>query len=126
MNEEEISEDFDDSYGKHMEKFFCETNSTAIFKVCAYYQGLVLLPSATKLRQGNVFTPVCDSVHRGGLCPGRSLSRGSLSMGDLCPGVLCQGDSRLRTVTYGRFASYWNAFLFLNLGTCNSVLQKRL
>ena len=24
------------------------------------------LPSATKLRQGNVFTPVCQSVHRGG------------------------------------------------------------
>ena len=35
-----------------------------------------LLPSATKLRQGNVFTPVCDSVHRGG---------GSLSRGSLCP-----------------------------------------
>ena len=48
----------------------------------------VLLP-AMKLRQGDVFTPVCDSVHREGLCPsmhhrshdqGRSLSRrGSLS-----------------------------------------------
>ena len=25
------------------------------------------LPAATKLRQGNVFTPVCS---RGGLCPG--------------------------------------------------------
>ena len=24
-----------------------------------------LLPPATKLRQGNVFTSVCDSVHRG-------------------------------------------------------------
>ena len=37
------------------------------------------LPPATQLRQGNVFTPVCDSVHRGGsvqeggLCPGGSL-----------------------------------------------------
>ena len=46
----------------------------------------MFLPPATKLRQGNVFTPVCDSVQagslsRGGLCPGgvsvrRSLSRG--------------------------------------------------
>ena len=27
---------------------------------------VLLLPSATKLRQGNVFTPVCHSVHRGG------------------------------------------------------------
>ena len=25
----------------------------------------LLLPSATKLRQGNVFTPVCETVHRG-------------------------------------------------------------
>ena len=28
---------------------------------------LLLLPPATKLGQGNVFTGVCDSVHRGGL-----------------------------------------------------------
>ena len=43
----------------------------------------------TKLREGNVFTPVCDSVHRGssiqgGLCLGWSLSKGgggSLSRG---------------------------------------------
>ena len=27
-----------------------------------------LLPPATKLWQGNVFTPVCHSVHRGGVC----------------------------------------------------------
>ena len=26
------------------------------------------LPAATKLRQGNIFTPVCHSVHRGGVC----------------------------------------------------------
>ena len=35
----------------------------------------------TKLREGNVFTPACDSVHRGGLCPG---------------GFLCQGDPLVR------------------------------
>ena len=34
-----------------------------------------------KLREGNVFTPVCDSVHGGSLCPRASLSGGSLSMG---------------------------------------------
>ena len=28
----------------------------------------------TKLREGNVFTAVCDYVHRGGLCSGVSLS----------------------------------------------------
>ena len=26
------------------------------------------LPAATKLGQGNVFTGICDSVHRGGVC----------------------------------------------------------
>ena len=70
----------------------------------------------TKLREGNVLTPVCDSVHSGvsvqgrGLCPGGSLSReglcpgGSLSREGVCPGrvsvreglrrggVVCQGD----------------------------------
>ena len=55
-----------------------------------YHIILCSLPPATKLRQGNVFTPVCDSVHGGssvqrGLCPERSLS------GGLCPGVSVQG-----------------------------------
>ena len=62
----------------------------------------VLLPPTMKLRQGNIFTPVCDSVHRGvsvpgslsqgGLCPGPG---GSLS-GGLCPGGLCPGGSLSR------------------------------
>ena len=61
-----------------------------------------LLPPATKLQEGNVFTPVCDSVHKGvsaqgGLCP-----RGSL-LGELGPVSVM--------VTCGRYASYWNAFL---------------
>ena len=33
----------------------------------------VSLPHATKLRQGNVFARVCDSVHRGSLSRGGSL-----------------------------------------------------
>ena len=63
----------------------------------------------------------CLSVHRGrglslcsggGLCPG-----GSLSMG---VGGLCQGNPRTetpspRTVTSGRYATYWNAFLLISL-----------
>ena len=40
----------------------------------------------TKLREGNVFTPVCDSVHRGG-----SLSRGVSVKGGLCPGFSVKG-----------------------------------
>ena len=30
------------------------------------FGSLIILPPATKLRQGNVFTPACHSVHRGG------------------------------------------------------------
>ena len=56
------------------------------------------LPPATKLRQGNVYTLVCDSVHREGLCPGR--------------GVSVRETSRHHTVTCGWYASYWNAFFF--------------
>ena len=54
----------------------------------------------TKLQEGDVFIPVCDSVHGGG---GRSLSRG-VSGGSL---------SRRppHTVKSGRYASYWNALL---------------
>ena len=51
----------------------------------------------TKLWKGDVFTPLCHSVHKGkgGLCPGEMVSvqrEGSLSRGrGLCPGGLCQG-----------------------------------
>ena len=32
--------------------------------LCHLNQIAILLPSATKLHQGNIFTPVCHSVHR--------------------------------------------------------------
>ena len=47
---------------------------------------LPFLPPATKLRQGNVFTPVCHSVHRG-----RGSLSGGLCLGGLCPRVSVQG-----------------------------------
>ena len=67
----------------------------------------------TKLRKGNVFTPVCDSVHRGWSLWGVSI-QGSLWLqgGCFCPGGLCRGDT-FHTVKSGRYASCWNAFLFL-------------
>ena len=40
-----------------------------------------------KLWKGNVFTPVCHSVQRGGSCPG------GLCPGGFCPGGLCPGRS---------------------------------
>ena len=48
-------------------------------------QGRYFCRSQTKLREGNVFTPVCDSVRRG-----VSVHRG------LCQGGLCQGGSLFR------------------------------
>ena len=51
---------------------------------------LLLLPPATKLRQGNVFTPDCDSVYGGG-----SLSWGVFVQWGLClgGGGICPGGS---------------------------------
>ena len=69
--------------------------------------------------QGNVFIPVCHSVHRGKVsvpvCITGHITGGSLSRGDHCPGGslsrrgLCRGDTP--RVTSERDASYWNAFL---------------
>ena len=38
------------------------------FRMRLLVQGVIYLPPATKLQQGNVFTPVCHSVHKGGVC----------------------------------------------------------
>ena len=55
---------------------------------------LSLLQPATKLRQGNVFTPVCNSVHRGvsvPACTTGHITRGSLSRGTSVQGSLSRG-----------------------------------
>ena len=57
------------------------------------------------LGQGNAFTPVCHSVHRWGLHTGGSASRKG---GWADPPIAYYG---IRS-TSGRYASYWNAFLF--------------
>ena len=59
-------------------------------------EDVAIYRTQTKLRQGNVFTPVCDSVHRGR----------SLSGGVLCPGGSLSGRSSC-TVKNVRYASYW-------------------
>ena len=78
---------------------------------------MYLLPRATKLREGYVFTGLCDSVHVGGglsvpacttghMTRGFSVQggvsvwgRGSLSLGGLCPGW---GQSLSQGVSVGR------------------------
>ena len=68
---------------------------------------LSLLPPATKLGQGYVFTRVCDSV-QGGLDqapPGsRHLPRKQTPQHSACWEI---------RATSGRYASYWNAILFI-------------
>ena len=65
--------------------------------VIALHFGLHSLSPTTKLRQGNVFTPVCDSVHRGvSLSRGVSVSvQGFSIQGVSVQGGLCQVDPPL-------------------------------
>ena len=78
-----------------------------------------LLPSATKLRQGNVITPACHSVHRGGIY----LSAWDAPLANTPPPSRHPRDPGRHTPRAdtpppadgncsGRYASYWNAFLF--------------
>ena len=53
----------------------------------------LLLPSATSLRQGNVFTSVCHSVHRG--CLGGHPPRADTSLGRQPPGQTHRVDTPL-------------------------------
>ena len=70
-------------------------NKWAFLLECILVENKFLLPS-TKLRQGNIFTGFCHSVHRG-------------------RGHVWRGSMRARRDGHcsGRYASYWNAFLFL-------------
>ena len=82
------------------------------------------------LGQGNIFAPVCHSVHRGGhawLLGGVCGCRGDVHG---CGGVrgcgghawlqggcvwlweACIGYDKIRSMS-GRYTSYWNAFLFI-------------
>ena len=104
-----------------------------------------LLPAATKLGQGNVFTAVCDSVNRGGMRqtppqeadsppkkqtpsprsrppppkkqtpPPKEADPPRPQETDPPPGILSMS---------GRYASYWNAFLFVRRCVENYLLIK--
>ena len=83
-------------------------------RCCEYPIGTVshLLPPATSLRQGNVYTPVCDSVHRRisvwgslferGLCLREVSVWGVSVQGGLSKSGLCQGDRCLGSLFLGR------------------------
>ena len=82
---------------------------------------LYLLPAATKLGQGNIFTGVCLST--GGVClsacwdipPGSRHPPDQTPPGADTPSEQTppqEADSSIRS-TSGRYASYWNAFLLV-------------
>ena len=79
------------------------------------------LPPATKLGQGYVFTGVCDSVHRGGVC---LTACWDATPPEQTPPSILGADTHpwsrhplprracweIRSM-HGRYASYWNAIL---------------
>ena len=69
--------------------------------------------------QGDLCPERCLS---GGLCPERCLSGGVSVQGVSVWGVSVQGgvSARVRTVTYGRYASYCNAFLLFLFALCEN------
>ena len=64
--------------------------------------------------QGNIFTSVCHSVHRGGALIDRDpwTDTPSWILLDRYPPLRSSWTETPCTVTSGRYASYWNAFLF--------------
>ena len=96
---------------------------STIHKYCIRINGI--LPAATKLGQGNVFTGVCDSVHGGGVVVwswgGGGLIPGGLQFFGGClqffggspifGGLQIFGNPPPIWLMSGRYASYWNAFL---------------
>ena len=93
-----------------------------------------LLPPATKLGQGNIFTGVCDSVHRGeglsqcmmGYHPHPPLDQAGTPP-DQAPPLDQAGTPQSRAYweiwsMSGRYASYWNAILFMNVITYRQVV----
>ena len=76
--------------------------------------------SQTKLREGNVFTPLCDSVHggvRGKVGGGMLIKGGMHGKGGACmvKGGTCMQERRPLKRAVRQYASYWNAFLLLLL-----------
>ena len=123
-----------------------------IFIIC------IVTAHKRSLGQGNIFTPVCHSVHRGGVrgcgepawlwvgvhgCGGSCVVVGACMVaGGMCGwgacmvvgghawsggmhgcrGEACIGYDKIRSMS-GRYASYWNAFLFNHVVCVNVHLN---
>ena len=106
--------------GTKAPRAWCKGNVTATEQSEGYTSVNRLLPAATKLGQGNIFTRVCDSVNRGGLWN----FRGGAFWSEIFGGgavwnfflfffnFFSHPPPPPRRSMCGRYASYWNAFLF--------------
>ena len=81
----------------------------------SHTNAIIFTARKRSLGQGNIFTPVCHSVHRG-ICLGPG------GWGCLLPGV--PGGDPPDGYCCGRYASYWNAFLFRNIVTVYHNLSR--
>ena len=97
---------------------FYKISQKAIAKMNFFHASHLNSPFTVRKRslgQGNVFTRVPHSVHRGhgsrSLSQGVSVPRGICVQKFSVQGALCQGYPR--TVKSRRYASYWNAFFFI-------------
>ena len=93
--------------------------SVSVNKDITDLQLYYLLPASTKLGQGNVFTGGCDSVHRG-VCLSAcwDTSPQEQTSQEQTPwnrhplrADPSEADSGIQSMS-GRYASYWNAFLY--------------
>ena len=75
--------------------------------------GSVLLPPVNEVCEGYVFTGVCLSAGGGGSC-------------GLCPWGSVTETPAPVTVMCGRYASYWNAFLFWNFQSHHIIKQESI
>ena len=120
------------------------TNSSVAWIRVNKLQDYILLPPASEVYEGNVFTGVYlstggGSVSRGALGPGRSLPRGrgvSFKGVGLClstegGGFSVQGEGGSlpgrppRTLMCGRYVSYWNVFLYSFIQGCRQLCTAR-
>ena len=127
------------TFGKFVTSLVQKLKILGFYKNCksSYWLQVSFLPPAMKLQQGNVFTPVCHSVHRGVSVtplgrhpPGQTSPLGWDPLWADTPWADTPtpwadthplGRHPLCTVHVGIwstnrwYASYWNAFLLLNI-----------
>ena len=92
---------------------------SSIYAITNFVTFVYIYHPQTNLRDGNVFTPVCQSILSTGVCPRMHLDRGCSEKGRgkrWCGEGVYTPPPPPNTTSDGhqsrQYASYWNAFLF--------------